>query len=238
MNRFLKGIGVFLALVGVGIASALAVITLLLRQEEVRTPDLAGKDVVSVIEIVSSSGLQLKVDRREPSQTIAKDSIISQSPLPGTGIRKGRSIRIVVSSGPSELFAPKVLGEPFRKAEISLRQAGLAEPLVSRTWSDTVERDTVIAQDPPPNAPIEKSAAVGILVSLGRKPRVFVAPKLIGRKASEAVRMVDRMGLQYRILPQATGPGQAGSERLVTGQKPAAGHPLSADAIVDLMVSK
>ena len=238
MNRFFKGIGIFLGLVGVGIVSALAVIALLLRQEEVRVPDLINKDVVSVIEIVSSAGLQLAVDRREPSRSVAKDAIVSQSPLPGSGIKKGRKIRIVVSTGPSEFFAPKVIGEPFRKADITLRQAGLAETFVSRVWSDTVERDMVIAQDPPPNAPVEKGGKVGLLVSHGRKPSVYVTPKLVGRKAEEAVRFVDRMGMQYRILSKASSAGKPGAERIVTSQKPAAGHPLPADAVVELTVSK
>jgi serine/threonine-protein kinase len=238
MNRFFKGIGIFLGLVGVGIVSALAVIALLLRQEEVRVPDLIGKDVVSVIEIVSSVGLQLAVDRREPSQSVAKDAIVSQSPLPGAGIKKGRKIRIVVSTGPRELFAPKVIGEAYRKADITLRQAGVAETFVSRVWSDTVERDMVIAQDPPPNAPIEKGGKVGILVSLGRKPRVYVTPKLVGRKAEEAVRLVDRMGMQYRIIAKASAAGKTGSVRIVTSQKPLAGYPLPADAVVELTVSK
>jgi len=238
MNRFLKGIGIFLALVGVGILSALAVIALLLRQEEVRVPDLVGKDTVSVIEIVNQTGLRLKVERKAPSQSVPKDAIIAQEPPAGSATKKGRSISIVVSMGPSELFAPKIIGEPFRKADILLRQAGFAEPFVSRVWSDAVERDVILDQDPPPNEPLEKGGKVGVLVSLGKKPRVFVAPKLVGRKASEAVRLVDRMGLQYKIISKASAAGRTGADRIVTHQKPAAGHPLPTDALVELTVSK
>ncbi len=92
MKRFLKGLGIFIALVGVGIASAFAVIALLLRQEEVRVPDLTGQDIVSVIELVTQQGLQLKVDRREPHPTLPRDTVISQTPAPGAGSKKaGRS---------------------------------------------------------------------------------------------------------------------------------------------------
>ena len=238
MNRFFKGIGIFMALVAVGIVSALAVIALLLRQEEVRVPDLVGKDVVSVIEIMNQQGLQLAVERREPSQTIPKDSIVSQNPLPGTGIKKGRKIRIVVSAGPSELLAPKVVGDQYRKADITLRQAGFSEPLIAKAWSDTVERDIVIAQDPPAGSPLEKGGKVGILVSLGKKGRVSVTPKLIGKKAEEAVRLVDRMGMQFKVLARAGAAARATGDRVVTGQKPAPGSPLPADAVVELTVSK
>jgi len=182
MNRFFKGIGIFLALIVVGVISAVAVIALLLRQEEVRVPDLTGQDIVTVIEVVGQQGLQLKVDRREPSQTVPRDAVISQAPPPGTGLKKGRALRVVVSQGPSELLVPRLVGEQYRKAEILLRQGGLLFLDIARAWSDAIERDVVIAQDPPAGTPIEKDGRVSLLVSLGKKGRLYVTPKLLGKK--------------------------------------------------------
>ena len=88
MRRFLKGLGLFIALIGVGIVSAFAVVALLLRQEEVRVPDLTGQEIVNVIETVRQQGLQLKVDRREPHPTVPRDTVISQSPAPGAGSKR------------------------------------------------------------------------------------------------------------------------------------------------------
>jgi beta-lactam-binding protein with PASTA domain len=238
MNRFLKGIGIFLTLIVVGIVSAFAVIALLMRQEEVRVPDVEGKDIVSVIEIISQQGLQIKVDGREPSQSIPKDAVISQTPPPGMGIKKGRALHVVVSQGPSELLAPKVVGEQYRKAEFFLRRSGLPAPDVARTWSDTVERDLVISQDPPPGTPLDRSSRIGILVSLGKRGRVYVVPRLIGRRAEDAARAVDRMGLQYRIASRQTPSNSPLSERTVVNQKPLPGYPISADGVVELVMSR
>jgi serine/threonine-protein kinase len=99
MKQFFRGLGIFIALVGVGIASAFAVVALLLRQEEVRVPDLTGQDIVSVIELVTEQGLQLKVDRREPHPAMPRDTVVSQIPASGSGIKKGRQVRVVVSQG-------------------------------------------------------------------------------------------------------------------------------------------
>jgi len=239
MNRFLKGIGIFFALIAVGVVSAVVVITLLLRQQEVRVPDLVGKDIVTVIDLMNVQGLQIKVDRREPSQTVPKDAIVSQSPEPGTGIKKGRAVKVVVSQGPSELLTPKLVGEQYRKAEVLLRQAGLPAPDLARAWSESTERDIVISQDPPAGTPLDKGGRVGLLVSLGRKTRVFVTPKLIGRRADDAVRTVDRMGLQHRVIsgPSGTG-GPALAERTVVNQRPLPGYPVAADGMVELVVSR
>jgi serine/threonine-protein kinase len=238
MNRILKGIGITLLLILVGVASAIAVIALLLRQEEIRVPDLVGKDIVTVVEVLSQQGLQLKVDQREPSQSVAKNSIISQNPPPGTGIKKGRAVRVVVSQGPSELLAPHVIGERYRKAELILRQAGLPAPDVARVWSDKDERDVVIAQDPPAGIPIEKGGKVDILVSLGKKSRLYVTPLLIGKRAEEAARLVDRMGLQHRMTSRPSPSGSPMGDQTVVTQRPLPGYPLPADGMVELDVSR
>ncbi len=238
MKQFLKGIGIFLALIGIGIASAFAVVALLLRQEEVRVPELAGQDIVSVIELVRQQGLELKVDRREPHPTIPRDTVISQMPSPGSGIKKGRMVRVVVSQGPSELLAPKLVGENFRKADITIRQAGFMPGEISRVPSDSVERDIVIAQDPEAGSPLEKSGTLSMLVSAGKKTELLIMPKLTGKRPEEALRIVGRMELQHRVVVRASGDKPVTEARVVVGQKPGAGYPVSADATVDIVVNK
>ncbi len=237
MKRFLKGLGIFLALAGVGIVSAFAVVALLLRQEEVRVPDLSGQDIVTAINTLSQQGLQIKVDRREPHPTLPRDTVISQSPTTGNGIKKGRQVHVVVSQGPSDLLAPKLVGEPFRKADLMIRQLGFFPGAVSRISSDSVARDVVIAQDPPADSQINRGGTINILVSVGKKAETYVMPKLTGKRAEEAVKVVDRMGLPHRTVYKAAG-DKAAASRAVIDQKPAAGSPVASDVTVDIVVSK
>ncbi|HSQ77755.1 MAG TPA: PASTA domain-containing protein [Nitrospirota bacterium] len=237
MKRFLRGLGIFLALVGVGIVSAFAVIALLLQQEEVRVPDLTGKDIVTVLDMVRQQGLELKVDRREPHPTLPRDSVISQSPVAGNGIKKGRQVRVVVSQGPSDTQTPKLAGEPYRKADLMIRQAGFVPGTVSRISSESIDRDIVIAQDPPTGSQLDKGGAISLLVSSGRKAEMFVMPKLTGKRLEETVKTIDRLGLQRRVIYKAAGEKTAAAERTVIQQKPGAGSPVAADAMVDIVVS-
>ncbi len=116
-----------------------------------------------------------------------------------------------MSQGPSELLSPKLVGENFRKADLMIRQAGFVPGDISRVSSDTVERDIVIAQYPQAGSQLEKGGTISMLVSSGRKARTFVMPKLTGKKAEEALRIVDRMGL-------AAPGGYAGSRRQAPGR--------------------
>jgi beta-lactam-binding protein with PASTA domain len=63
-------------------------------------------------------------------------------------------------------------------------------------------------------------------------------PKLTGKRAEAALRIVDRMGLQHRVATRATGDKPPGVERTVISQKPAAGYPVSVDGTVEIVVSK
>ncbi len=238
MKGFMRGIGLFLALIAVGLVSAVAVVALLLRQEEVRVPDLAGQDIVAVIELLNQQGLQLKVERREPSPSLPRDAVISQLPAAGSSIKKGRQVRVVVSIGPSDTETPKLIGEHFRKADMMIRQAGYLPGPLTRVSSDTVDRDLVIAQDPPPGSPIERGGKISLLISSGKKQETLVMPRLTGRTAEQALLIVDRMSLQHRVQYKAAGERPAGAERMVIGQKPAPGSPVDSDATVELVVSK
>jgi len=238
MVRFLKGLGLFIALIGVGIVSAFAVVALLLRQEEVRVPDLTGQDIVNVIEMVAQQGLQLKVDRRESHPTLPRDAVISQSPSPGAGIKKGRLVYVVISQGPSGTQALKLVGENFRKADMMIRQAGLSPGTVSRVSSDRVERDIVIAQAPEAGSPLEKGGIISVLISAGNKAPQYVMPALTGKKAEEALKIIDRIGLQRRVITRPPGDRESGTDRIVIQQKPGAGSPVAMDTTVDVVVNR
>ena len=238
MKKFLKGLGIFVTLVAVGIVSAFAVLALLLRQEEVKVPDLTGQEIVNVIEIVTQQGLQLKVERREPHPTLLRDAIISQTPLPGSGLKKGRQVRVVVSLGPLDTLAPKLTGEHFRKADMVARQAGFSPGIVARVYSDSVDRDLVIGQAPEAGSPHERGGKINMLVSSGKKAPSYAMPKLTGKKAEEAIKIVEHLGLQHRVVSKAAGDKPASQSRMVVFQKPAAGSLVAADAVVDIVVSK
>jgi beta-lactam-binding protein with PASTA domain len=238
MNGFMRGIGLFLALIAVGMVSAVLAVALLLRQEEVRVPDLTGQDIVAVIELLNQQGLQLKVERRESSPSLPRDAVISQSPAAGGSIKKGRQVRVVVSIGPSDTETPRLIGEHFRKADIMIRQAGYLPGPLSRTSSDTVDRDLVIAQDPPPGSPIDRGGKISLLISSGKKQETLVMPRLTGKTPEQALIVVDRMGLQHVMQYKSAGGKAGGAERSVTGQKPAAGWPIDSDATVEIVVSK
>jgi beta-lactam-binding protein with PASTA domain len=77
------------------------------------------------------------------------------------------------------------------------------------------------------------------LVSSGKKLSTLTAPQLIGKRAEEAVRIIERMGLQHHLSYRAADEkGAAATGRMVLSQRPAAGYPIAPDGIVEIVATR
>jgi beta-lactam-binding protein with PASTA domain len=101
-----------------------------------------------------------------------------------------------------------------------------------------VERDVVIAQAPEAGSPLDKGGSISVLISTGTKAQQYVMPALTGKKAEEALKIIDRMGLQSRVIARPPGEKDAGPDRIVIHQTPGAGSPVAMDATVDIVVNR
>lgn len=71
------------------------------QAQQVTVPDLRGQPIGAVTSSLIPLGLRFTMDGMEPSNTVPMNSIISQSPAPGTRVPPGTTIQVTVSRGPS-----------------------------------------------------------------------------------------------------------------------------------------
>ena len=115
--------------------------------------------------------------RHDPG--VAVDRIVQQEPAPGTQVRHGRTIRVVVSLGGETLTVPSVIGQPARQAELELRRVGLTPGWEAHIHDETVPASQVIDETPAAGALSVPGERVHRLVSDGpREPRC-VMPDLV-----------------------------------------------------------
>jgi beta-lactam-binding protein with PASTA domain len=219
-----------------GILAAWFVLNFSMRGKEVVVPDITGRDIIFALEVTSERDLTLRVSGWEYSDTIPKNYIISQKPLPGQALKKDQDIRIIISKGTKEVTIPKLTGDPRRKAEIILRRNGLKIGNIISVYSSEYRKDTVIAQDPLAQAEIRRGTLVNLLVSKGKKGNIYLMPDLTGKSLKEAMRSLESMGLKIgevrEELREETPPG------LVFDQNPAQGCRVEEGEKVNLFVSK
>jgi len=83
--------------------------------------------------------------------------------------------------------APDLVGMPQADAEAAITAAGLAVGAISSDHSYTVPAGSVISQQPPAGAPVCPSTAVGLVISLGPKPKPASAPPVVVTEAPTAI---------------------------------------------------
>lgn len=195
-----------------GIASAVALLVLLYFlligtvPEEVIVPELKGINLSEAQVLVREKGLSLViVGRRSESGTPAGQILEVVDPLPGTKVRQGRVVRVIVSQPPKPVLVPDVTGLPARQAADQLTAKGLTVGEKVYGHSQTIASGLVLGQQPPPGSEVEPQTPVNLIISRGPLPkgqdpdwsslgkRVVAARILItvgGTKVSQSLRIV------------------------------------------------
>ena len=108
------------------IVFAAASMRIALRSRDAIVPSLSGKTVNDASAVLTSSGLNLKVEEaRRPDPVVPAGRIITQDPAAGTRTRRQRSVKVWVSAGPRVTQVPLLVGESERTAQLRAQQDGL-----------------------------------------------------------------------------------------------------------------
>lgn len=229
----LKGMAFFVGFVLLGFLMVLVLMRWFIGGSSLLVPDLAGKDMIHAVETLNQMNLQLKIEGEEFHPDIPSNYVISQEPLPGTSVKKGRTIAVVVSKGAHEVLVPRVEGKSLREAEITLQQNGFRLGAVSRTAYAGIVKDKVILQSPAPETPMNRGGSVGLLVSEGAEEMLWSMPAITGRPIGEAEELVEKIGMKVGALQY-----KAGEENgTVLEQKPRAGSAVRSGSPVDMVIS-
>jgi eukaryotic-like serine/threonine-protein kinase len=249
--RFFRIASLLMLLVAVALTAAIITMHFAIHGAEVDVPALKGMTVADARSETAGLGLDLNVDNRYYSGDVAAGHILSQSPAPGTVVRREWSVRVAESLGPQKVDVPDTLGDNERVAELQLRRAGLEVGGIARLPYATAAEGTVLAQDPPPHALDIEQPSVNLLVAApdDEAPNGYVMPDLTGWPVIRAQAALAKVGIKtatpnYVDVPVApvgsgnappTLPVKPGS---VMAQSPPAGSRVDQDTLVKLTVAK
>jgi serine/threonine-protein kinase len=216
--RFVAGMTLVFASAGI---IGLLILNLLIKSgDKVEVPNVVNKSVVEALDILSEQNLELRKAGAQNSALIAENYILSQDPIPGTIVKDGTPISVVISLGSQVSVVPDLVGKPLHDARVDLNNAGLGAGRFSKIHFES-EKDVVLAQSLPPNAYANRDTPVDMLISLGPRLRQYRLPTFVGWEMDRVSSMLDSMGLvvgevttkldlthpQGVILDQAPSPG-------------------------------
>ncbi len=226
-----------LAILGtVALVSFLVTIRFTIHGPQEDLPNLAGQPMEKAQHLLESRGLDLKVEDHLYSATVPLNGIISQIPPPGTPVRAGQHVHVLVSLGPPMASIPNVVGSNFRAARVSVIQQGLTiGDIASLYWPDS-KSDEVLGQEPPAAAKDVRSPAMDFLVSLGAPQAAYLCPSFIGKPIASAKRDLAAAGFKTVEVTSIQTPGEPAGT--VIRQVPVPGTRITPEMTFDLQVAQ
>lgn len=250
MRQFFRVVLMALVLLTVALVSALTAMRFAIHGREVLIPKLIGYALLEAERAVAVSGLGVVVERQYYSPDVPEGKIISQSPPPGSNVRRGWTIRVAQSLGPQRVTIPDVTGESERVAELNIRRRGLDLGSTAQiSWPDSAP-DRVVSQSPPANASGVLVPKISLLVSDTPQATEFVMPNFVGSPLGSATVALEEAGIKLGkvsvVLPTpvesepanaVTMPAaQPGAASMIVTQNPAPGQKVVAGSAVSFEV--
>jgi len=202
MRQLFRALSAVLGLVAIALISALITMRLAIHGTEVRVPALSGLTMTEAVQHLHAAGLQAGIDGHFYSSTQPAGTVLTQSPQPGTRVRKSWRVRLTESLGPQRIATPDVEGMDASIATITIRRTGLQ---VGNTFGIPyayAPENTVIAQTPMANATDVQGPKISILTAQPSPPveDASVMPDLTGENFTTAAFAIMHAGFKLEPL--------------------------------------
>jgi beta-lactam-binding protein with PASTA domain len=238
-------------LVTVALISAFTTMHFAIHGAEVEVPRFTGMTVAEARSQAAGMGLNLNVDNRYYSGDVTAGHILTQSPAPGTVVRRAWRVRVAESLGAQKVDVPDTVGGDQRLAVVKLRRVGLDVGQVVELPTARAAEGAILAQDPPAHAQGIARPTVNLLVAAAGSdaPDAFLMPDLTGMLLGPAQAELARVGIQALPpafvdvhVPPVGAPGSAPRPPVRPGsilaQQPAAGSRIEQSMPVKLTVAR
>jgi serine/threonine-protein kinase len=130
------------------------------------------------------------------------NQVLSSAPGPGSKLKRGAAVALVLSKGVEQVAVPNVVGKTFADAEKALGAKGfVVQP--EDDFSDTVPEGSVIRQTPR-KGKVDKGSTVQVWRSKGPPP--VPIPNVVNQRLAEARATLERAGFKVEVDNLISGP--------------------------------
>ena len=182
----------------------------------VAAPDLVGMDEETAVRQSQRSGLNTEIIR-SAHPSVASGIVIMQTPEFETSMRKGDTIVLTVSKGPSLQTAPQVTGLFIQEAVEQLQLQGLVLSVAEKVVSDE-PMDTILTQKPEAGIACVPGDTIQVTVSGGS----VTVPDIEGIDQQDAADALVQSGLTLDAI-EYLNTQDPELDGLVAGQQPSMG---------------
>ena len=211
--------------------------------EQTMVPNVVGKELTEALLELQVKELYPRLQLRYSQTSADKGLILEQDPKPGTIVKAGRRIRLVVSQGVIQNRVENFIGRNIDEVRIDLQtlytSAGgtplltIKEPVMYEFSSENP--GVILAQKPESGTDISGPVTLEFVVSRGRENATVSVPQLTGLEISRALDMISSSGINFHFTSRE----RSGNERgeTVVSQSLPANTAAPINSIVQLTVT-
>ena len=164
--------------------------------ERFAVPAVLSKSQAEATDEITAAKLSVGTVSQAFSDTVSQGLVISVDPAPGTPLKRGAQVDIVVSKGRQPIPVTDFTGQPAAQAVDALTKAGLQVDATQQQNSDTVPKGNVIRQSPS-GGTLFKGDQVTLVVSKG--PVMVTVPDVEGSQEADATRVLTAAGFKVSV---------------------------------------
>jgi beta-lactam-binding protein with PASTA domain len=207
----------------------------------VEVPQIAQISAKKAIIMLENEGLKPVIVDSQYVPDLPPLTVITQDPYPGSKVKPGRSVYLVVNKViPPLVSLPKILNMDVNQAVSILKSWGLKPGHISYTEDfalNTVLNVRFQGKEIKPGSKVRLGSKIDLLVSKGLGNMKVAIPDLVGMEGGEAISFVLTSGLKLGTI--SYNPGSKLPEGSVYAQHPkfVVGDSISYGVTVDIFIS-
>ena len=160
------------------------------HDENIKVPSVTGRSINEATQLLEAQGFGVQVQDSVYMDTIAKASVIRQSPEADAIVKKNRTIYLTINRAVAPLIdMPDLRGFSFQSAEMYLKSVGLK--LGDTSYRPDIARNSVLEQrfnnqSLLPNTKISMGSAISLVLGDGIGNALMNVPDLTGMTLTDA----------------------------------------------------
>jgi beta-lactam-binding protein with PASTA domain len=238
-------------IVFVGIIALTVFFVAIRGAEQTMVPDVRNLELTEALLELQVKELYPRIQLRHSQSAFDRGRILEQSPEPGTIVKAGRRIRLVVSQGVVISNVENYVGRNIDEVRVDIQTlfasgvgyagtiAGppllsLKEPFMYQYSPEAP--GAILQQNPEPGSPISGPTVLELVISRGLEKDLITIPELSGLPIDAALALLGELGAPFAFSQRPPRSGER--PETVLSQSPAAGTIAAANTELSLVVSE
>jgi len=187
--------------------------------ERTMVPDVQGLDLTAALLELQVKELYPRLSLRYSQSSTEKGLVLEQTPQPGTIVKAGRRIQLVVSQGVMINTIENYLGRNIDEVRMDLQTLlstqsvnGNIQPITIKEpvmyQYSTEPAGTVLQQRPEAGTTISGATALELVVSRGSENVMMRLPNLLGLGIEDALEQIGRAGIDFEFSVRESQSGE------------------------------